>query len=632
MKKAMLVAATAGVLLLGACQKKESAPASPKNVYAPEVVNTFIEACKPQGGEEVCKCLINNIQNELTQEQFAQGEAQMMGGQPSPEFSAAMKKAVGECKNIHPALDSPASLTRFGNVPPAVIAAMSGLLALLLSPLLLYISPESIQLTLGDLYYRRVIIFTLLQAASGAFLSTLLGGLSAIIIWRLQSPYLRRIAEFSGLCFTLPSVTAVMFILNIYGNSGLFSLIITDPGSDGTGIYGLTGMMLVYLSLNIPYALSVIYTHLMQIPGEYILTADALSLTRWAFWRHVILPALLPGAFRSFFIIFCVCFTAFPVVMMIGGGPEYSIMETEIFRLLRYEYDLPAAAVLAVSQTLLLAIPGLLMLSAVFSPAQGIRYRTVFLTAPAFPVKVWMTAGLLPLLLLCLFPLGFGILSFTVADVFSVIRESTLQTALFHTLLTSLPAAVLGVILAVMYLLLLRTRFSAEYGLSAVFLFVSPVVLGTVTVMVSGGIGDTFAGGYIPTLILHILTAFPFTVSLLKSPLFTADQRGRKLCASLNLTGLRRFMYIDLPVIRTPLCRTFSVAFCLSAGDFSAAALFGGDAYTPLTLLIYRLRGSYRQTEADATGFWLLCLFVLAFALPYLLLKTNRRAVARRQP
>jgi thiamine transport system permease protein len=74
-------------------------------------------------------------------------------------------------------------------------------------------------------------------------------------------------------------------------------------------------------------------------------------------------------------VIFMLCFTSFPVVLLLGGGPAATTMEVAIFQSVRFDFDLERAAVLALLQ---IGICGLLvgtgfMLMPPLPRGQGLR-------------------------------------------------------------------------------------------------------------------------------------------------------------------------------------------------------------------------------------------------------------------
>jgi hypothetical protein len=67
---------------------------SPPDVYPPEVVRNFLDACTPQAGRRTCRCALDALQRRFSIEEFRAFEARMRGG----EMPKEMVDAVSECR------------------------------------------------------------------------------------------------------------------------------------------------------------------------------------------------------------------------------------------------------------------------------------------------------------------------------------------------------------------------------------------------------------------------------------------------------------------------------------------------------------------------------------------------------
>src|SRR5258705_14009113 len=59
-------------------------------------------------------------------------------------------------------------------------------------------------------------------------------------------------------------------------------------------------------------------------------------------------------------LVFMLCFASFAITLTLGGGPRWASLEAAIYEALRFDFDPPRAAVLALLQ---LAISGSLLLA-----------------------------------------------------------------------------------------------------------------------------------------------------------------------------------------------------------------------------------------------------------------------------
>ena len=75
-----------------------------------------------------------------------------------------------------------------------------------------------------------------------------------------------------------------------------------------------------------------------------------------AIFRHLEWPMLrtvVPGILVT---VFLLCLTSFAVALTLGGGPKATTVELAIYQALRFDFDLPKAALLAMAQFGLCAI------------------------------------------------------------------------------------------------------------------------------------------------------------------------------------------------------------------------------------------------------------------------------------
>ena len=112
-------------------------------------------------------------------------------------------------------------------------------------------------------------------------------------------------------------------------------------------VYGLQGILLAHLFLNLPFAVRLILNGWAAIPAERFRLAAALGFGPREVWRHIERPMLrerLAGVALS---IFLVCLTSFTVILVMGGGPRATTLELAIYQAFTLEFDLAHAAALA---------------------------------------------------------------------------------------------------------------------------------------------------------------------------------------------------------------------------------------------------------------------------------------------
>ena len=198
--------------------------------------------------------------------------------------------------------------------------------------------------------------FTVLQAALSAGISGLLAIPVARALARRRFVGRGMLIRLMAAPFLLPVVVAVLGLLAVFGRAGPVNQTLLALGLPPISIFGLHGVVLAHLFLNLPLAVRMILMGWQAIPAERFRLARSLGLSGPAVFRHLELPmlrAVLPGIVS---VIFLLCLTSFAVALTLGGGPAASTLELAIYQSLRFDFDLGRAAMLAGVQFSLCAL------------------------------------------------------------------------------------------------------------------------------------------------------------------------------------------------------------------------------------------------------------------------------------
>ena len=195
-----------------------------------------------------------------------------------------------------------------------------------------------------------VLRFTVLQAALSAGLSTLLAVPVARALHRRRFRGRDGLIRLMAAPFVLPVVVAVLGLLAAFGRGGPLNSGLITIGLQPVSIFGLHGIVLAHIFLNLPLATRMILHGWSAIPTERFRLAASLGMPQSALFRHLewpMLRAVLPGIAAM---IFLICLTSFAIALTLGGGPKSSTIELAIYQSLRFEFDLGRGALLAALQ------------------------------------------------------------------------------------------------------------------------------------------------------------------------------------------------------------------------------------------------------------------------------------------
>ena len=448
--------------------------------------------------------------------------------------------------------------------------------------------------------------FTLLQAALSAVLSVAFAVPAARALARRRFFGRAALVTALGAPFLLPTLVAVLGILAVFGRSGVVAGALDALGLPMPSIYGLQGVVLAHVFLNLPLATRLILQGWADIPAERFRLAaslgagprDVFRLLEWPMLR-----AVVPGALA---VVFLVCLTSFAVALTLGGGPAATTLELAIYEAFAFSFDLSRAATLAALQAALgIAATALGLLVALPSAMGGGIGRPVerWDAAPAALDALWIALVAaflgLPLLMVVLDGLP-GLWAL----------PEPVWRAAGRSLAVAAAATALCLVLALMLAVGARGRWPD--AAAALGLAVSPLAVGTGLFLLVFPLVDPSRVALPVTALVNALAALPFAVRALVPAAREAEAVHGRLADSLGMTGSARLRLVTLPRLRRPLGFAAGLAAALSMGDLGVVALFASEGAT-LPLQLSRLMGSYRTEDAAGAALLLLASALVLF-------------------
>lgn len=506
------------------------------------------------------------------------------------------------------------------NLLALTLAAL--LLALVLAPLAA-VGWRGAGISLGPADWA-AIRFSVMQAILSAFFSTLLAIPVARAIARRRFPGRNILITLMGAPFLLPAVVAVLGLLAVFGRSGLLNQGLIALGFSPISIYGLHGVVLAHIFLNLPLATRMTLQGWLAIPAERIRLAQSLGFGPAETFRHLEWPMLrevLPGVAL---VILVICLTSFAVVLTLGGGPSATTIELAIYQAVRFEFDLARAAGLAGIQLGVGAIAALVAWGlfrptdfgagldrklALIAPrgwrlwgdALVLAAVTLFLTLPLAAVFLRGLPGLLDLPASVLPAAGRSVMVALVSTALATVTALTLALASArrtHPLseaAATLPLATSGLVLGTGLFLMIQP-------------FASPMILALPV-----------------TILVNVALSLPYLYRILLPETRALQADYGRLADSLALQGWSWLRWLVLPRLARPLGFGAGIAAALSMGDLGVIALFAGEQQATLPLVVGQLTGAYRMEAAAAAA---LILVSLSFVLFWVLDAGGRRAAA----
>jgi len=467
--------------------------------------------------------------------------------------------------------------------------------------------------------------FTVLQASLSALISVGFAVPVARALARRRFPGDRALIALMGLPFILPVIVAVMGLIAVFGRSGIVNAALGTAGLPPVSIYGLQGVLVAHIFLNMPLAVRLILNGWSAIPAERFRLAASLGfgprdMARWI--ERPMLRATLPGVALA---IFLICLTSFTVALTMGGGPRATTLELAIYQAFRFEFDLAHAASLASLQMAVSFGAALIGLGALRrdSLGAGLDRRAERWDAGAPVLRLldtaWLGAAALFLSVPIILVMGSGLPLLTNLP-------ASVWPAAARSVVVAVSAAALSVSLALSIALMIaalprRAGLIAD-AVAMLMLTASPLVLGTGLFLILRGFADPVALALPVTALVNAAMALPFCLRAILPALSEIETNYARLAASLDLTGFARLRLLILPRLRRPLGFSTGLAAALSMGDLGVVALFADPARATLPMQVYGLMSAYRSNQAAAAA---LLLMGLSFTLFWVFDQWGRR-------
>lgn len=504
---------------------------------------------------------------------------------------------------------------------PARISAVA-LLAVVLAPLAA-VAWRGSGLALGPADFAAV-RFTILQAVISAGLATGLAIPVARAVARRSFPGRGVLITVLGAPFLLPAVVAVLGLLAVFGRSGVVNQTLLALGLAPVSIFGMQGVILVHVFLNLPLAIRMILHGWLAIPEERVRLAQSLNFGPADLARHLERPMLrevLPGVAL---VIMVLCLTSFAAALMLGGGPAATTIELAIYQAIRFDYDLARAAALSLVQVLVTGLAGLLVLTVAKPSGLGLGLgRAACLPGPTG----WRSVGDVMAIILAVGFLAGPMLAVVVSGL-PGLADLPVQVvaAAGRSVAVALASALLATAVALVLVLgsVGRRPWLVE-GAATLPLATSGLVLGTGLFLLLQPWVTPMSVALPVTVLVNTALTVPLLYRILAPDARALHADYGRLADSLRLVGWARLRWLVLPRLARPLGFGAGIAAALAMGDLGVITLFAGERQATLPLVIQQLAGAYRLEAALAAS---VLLVSLSFALYWACEAGGRRAAA----
>ena len=477
-------------------------------------------------------------------------------------------------------------------------------------------------------YSYRLVRFTVVESLLSAFISCLIA-LPFAAFYASYDFKLRKLTlTLSALSFTIPSILVVLGFVIFYGNNGVLNNMLKSifhlDESPIRILYTFPAIILAHVYLNLPVAFNLITNGWTSMARNEEMASYTLKKGKMKTFLSITLPKLRGVIANAFVIIFLFCFSSFAIVMVLGGSPEYSTLESEIYRRAHISLDYSGASALSIFSFIITTIA--LSLSYIGRRKKKMERRESALKKIRKKKGKVLAALMTLAMLLFILPPMLSILyrsffdrrgDFSLESWNTIFSASSFLSAILNSLFIAMTSAVLATVLAenmAMYSVKCKSRIAPLFA-------TLPLATGSVTL----GLGYNFLAAkiglssiytdYLLILATHLVLSIPFAIRTMLPGAKEIPQRVSEASYTLKKSAFETYMRTERPLLKSYRRKAFIFAFALSLGEVNATLALAGGRITTLPILIYRLIGSYNYQGASALGSVLLILAFIVFIM-----------------
>ena len=480
-------------------------------------------------------------------------------------------------------------------------------------------------------YYLRIIFFTISQSFLSSIIAISIGIFAARLLFKHRSlQIINKLVSLMPLLFVSPTLIVVLGIISLYGTSSKINKFFMEYLDHSFSIYGLSGILLCHVILNLPIVIRVMYQSLSEVSSDEWALAEHTNIRGLGLFKSIEWPVLKRNIPVLLILIFFLCFVSFVPILILGGGPKFSTLEIAVYQSILFEFNFAKGLNLILIQIIISAIFFYLFFFIYKYENFVLSENKRFKPSIKFSKKYFLEYLLIAVFILFIFsPLIMIILNGFSEKIISILYSSYFWYALKNTFLISFFSGLLSVLISFGAMNFIHDKNFFKIQKKLEFIVFLPLVVSPI--MISAGyyiLIKQILSLSIPTIIILIFINSIFTVPFSYSFLINSFRKLKKehdeISKVLLISGWKKFLLIDWPKLRNPFATAFATSSILSAGDLAVISFLGTNDLSTINLSIYRLMGSYRIDEAQSLSLFLLIYCILYFIFSKILINKIR--------
>ncbi len=467
----------------------------------------------------------------------------------------------------------------------------------------------------GDPFYRRVLAFTYGQAFLSSCCAMALGIPTAFVFSECEFPGKRILWRISLVSFSLPTLLGVLGWVAFWGRQGWVNRLLSGDMS----LYGWPAILMVHTFFNFPIFLRGVYTAWQGSGRGEEWMSLSLGASRWTCFWDVTWRKILPAVRSAFVLCFLYCSASFLIVLLLGGGPRFTSVETAVYQAIKVDFDLPLAVRFSLIQIVLgAAVYGLLLGKRTPLAAWDPRGRFAPLYFTQSRRLRWIAVGSV---WIALFMLVIGPLAALEVGGWEGLNRmpwAAFGRSMKVSLILAVASAGGSLLLALPMVYVCRHRQPWVRSIERIALF--PLMTSSLVLMLALWFAYPqvlvgFRGSLWPVGLVQAIVILPLGFRTLRDGWDGIADDLVRVSHSLGAGPWRTLWHTELPLLKPSLVLALLFGMALSFGEVAAAMMFLSGEEIPLSFRIYRLFAQYRIAEALAMGSLLLIVMVVLYGV-----------------
>jgi spermidine/putrescine transport system permease protein len=170
---------------------------------------------------------------------------------------------------------------------------------------------------------------SLMIAFIATLISTVIGSMVALMLWRFKFPFKGAYEAFMGLPIVIPEICMGVAMLLFFNVTGMMTGVVAMPWP-----LNLANIIIAHVAFCFPFVAIVVRSRLVGFNKQLEEASKDLGASEWQTFRHVLVPFMMPGLVAGGLLAFTLSLDDF-VITFFTSGPETVTFPVKVYSLVR---------------------------------------------------------------------------------------------------------------------------------------------------------------------------------------------------------------------------------------------------------------------------------------------------------